>query len=195
MELIITGRRGSVTPELKKFIEERAKRLEKFVSKPMQATITLKTEKHRQIAEAHVNLNGVVLQAVEETEEIHLAVDNVLAKIEKQLKKYKEKSADHRVHVKAEPAKKSKKTADLILPKTREERPLVMAGKETFRITKREKFSINLLSVSEAALEMNASKKEFLLFRTGAQGQLKVIYKKKGGALGLMECIDTAGAA
>jgi putative sigma-54 modulation protein len=68
MELVITGRQVNLTAGLKKFIEDRAKKMEKYALKPLQATITLKTEKYRQIAEAHVNINGVVIQAEEETE-------------------------------------------------------------------------------------------------------------------------------
>ncbi|MEK7747530.1 MAG: ribosome-associated translation inhibitor RaiA [Nitrospirota bacterium] len=192
MELIITGKKANLTPELKKYIEARSKKMEKYISTPLQTTITLKTEKHRQIAEAHVNINGAILQAQEETEEIHLSVDNVLSKIEKQLKKYKEKAVDH--HKKEKPIKKAVAAPGAIMPIGKETKPIVTAGKETTRVAKHETDSIHLLTLEAAFSEMKLNKKEFLLFRSGKNRQLTLLYKKKGSTPGLIEFIDTMGA-
>lgn len=192
MKLVITGRQMTIRPGLKKFIEERADRMEHYGSKPLQATITLKTEKYRQIAEAHVNVNGVILQAEEVTDEMEVSVDKVMSKIEKQLKKYKEKVTNHRVRVgKTETIISKKKAGEAPLKKEQDAPPFVAVGKELFRIPKREKVSVNLLTIEEALLQMKSNKKEFFLFRNGANGQLNLVYKKKNGILGLMELVDT----
>ena len=75
MDLVITGKQMTIAAGLKKYIKDRSLKLQKYVSKPLQATVTLKVEKYRQIAEVHLNLNGVVLQAEEETGEMGASVD------------------------------------------------------------------------------------------------------------------------
>ncbi|MBI3598034.1 MAG: ribosome-associated translation inhibitor RaiA [Nitrospirae bacterium] len=176
----------SITQGLKKYIEERSRKIEKYVSKPLQATVTLKVEKYRQIAEAHVNLNGVVLQAEEETDEMEASVDKVMSKIEKQLRKYKEKASNHRVRI-AGPEAMGRSVS---MPKGPEDPPFIALGKDVFRIPKREKISVNVMTIEEALLQMKSNKKEFFCFRNSANRQLNLLYKKKSGILGLMELID-----
>jgi hypothetical protein len=125
---------------------------------------------------------------------MHLSVDKAISKIEKQLKKYKEKGSDHRLRVNGKPVKILKKTKPVSLPKEQEEQPLVAVGKAAVRITKREKVSVDILTIEQALSEMKSNKKEFFLFRSSAHHQLNLLYQKKGGAIGLIEFIDTVGA-
>ncbi len=193
MKLVITGKQMTITQGLKKFVEERASKMEKYASKLnlLQATITLKAEKHQQTAEVHLNVNGVILEAEEVANEIGVSIDKVMSKIEKQLKKYKEKVTNHRVRVgKTETLISKKKAGNVPLQKEQDAPPFIAVGKNLFRIPKREKVSVNLLTIEEALLQMKSNKKEFFLFRNGANRQLNLVYKKKNGILGLMELVD-----
>ena len=174
MELIITGRHTNLTPELKKYIEARSKKMEKYVSKPMKTTITLKTEKHRQHAEVHVNINGTIMQAQDETEEIHLSVDSALSKIEKQLKKYKEKASSHRGAIHEGKETPSKKKAVPSKPALAEA-PSLIAGKEVVRISQVETTAVNCLTLEEALSEMKLHKKDFFLFWREKNRQLHLL--------------------
>jgi len=185
---VITGKQMTITGGLKKYIQERSLKLQKYVSKPLQATVTLKVEKYRQIAEVHLNLNGVVLQAEEETGEMGASVDLAMSKIEKQLKKYKEKVSSHRVRPGGAGALAGREKGAVYLPKEPEEPPFIALGKDIFRIPKREKISVNVMTIEEALSEMKSNKKDFFAFKT-AGGQLNLLYKKKSGMLGLMELI------
>ena len=193
MKLVITGRQMTIAPGLKRFIEARAFRMEKYGATPLQATITLKVEKYRQIAEAHVSLNGAILQAEEVTDEMEVSVDKVMSKIEKQLKKYKEKVSDHRVRAseKVTP-NKNKKVVEVPLQKGQDAPPFVAAGKDIFRIPKREKVAVNVMTIEEGLLQMKSNKKEFFIFRNSASHQLNLLYKKQNGILGLMELVIPA---
>lgn len=97
MEVLITGRHLEVTSALRKYVESRAKKIEKYTSKATQITFTLKVEKYRHLAEVLVKVNGSVLQSEEETDAMYTSVDKAMAKVERQLKKHKEKLCNHRV--------------------------------------------------------------------------------------------------
>jgi putative sigma-54 modulation protein len=189
MKLVITGRQMTVTAGLKKFIEERASKMEHYGAKPLQATITLKVEKYRKIAEAHVSLNGVILQAEEVTDDMEVSVDKVMSKIEKQIKKHKEKVSNHRPS--SIEAKIRKKGETASLPKRQEDPPFIALGKDIFKIPKREKIAVNVMTIEDALLQMKSSKKEIFCFRSSANRQLNLLYKKPSGILGLMELVDT----
>ncbi|MFQ5580142.1 MAG: ribosome hibernation-promoting factor, HPF/YfiA family [Nitrospiria bacterium] len=97
MDVLITGRHLDVTPALRSYVENRAKKIEKYTSKATQVIFTLKVEKHRHLAEVLLKVNGSVLQSEEETDAMYASVDKAMAKVERQLKKQKEKLCDHRV--------------------------------------------------------------------------------------------------
>ncbi len=185
---MIAGKQMSITPKLKQYIEERSQKIEKYGINPLQVTVTLKTEKYRQIAEAHVNVNGAILQAQDETDEMEASVDMVMSKIEKQLRKYKEKASSHRPSSTETKIRKKGETPSL--PKKQEEPLFIALGKDIFKIPKREKVAVSLLKIEEALLQMKSSKKDFFCFRNSANGQLNLLYKKQSGILGLMELID-----
>lgn len=169
MDVTITGRQMDMTPALKEYVESRAKKIEKYTSKAAQAIFTLKVEKYRHTAEVLVKLNGFILQAEEETDAMYASVDKAMSKIERQLKKYKEKLCNHRI--------RNGESAEEAAPETE-----TMASK----IKKTKKFAIRQMTLEEAALQMELLGKGFFLFGN-RENHLNVLYKRKDGSLGLIE--------
>jgi putative sigma-54 modulation protein len=169
MEVMITGRQMEMTPALKVYVENRAKKIEKYTSKAAQAVFTLKVEKYRHTAEVLVKLNGFILQAEEETDAMYTSVDKAMDKIERQLKKYKEKLCSHRV--------RSGEAIEAQIPDAE-----TMASK----IKKIKKFPVRRMTLEEAALQMELLGKSFFLFGD-YENHLNVLYKRKDGSLGLIE--------
>ncbi len=87
MEIMITGKQLDVTPALKQYVENRAKKIEKYTTSATKAIFTLKVEKYRHLAEILVKVNGYILQSEQETDEMYASVDKAMNKIERQLKK------------------------------------------------------------------------------------------------------------
>lgn len=171
---MITGRQMEITASLKDYIEDRAKKIEKYASKATQIIFTLKVEKYRHIAEVLVKSNGFLLQAEEETDAMYASVDKAMGKIERQFKKYKEKLCNHRVR--PEEAKGMEKPS----PADRKFAP---------KINKRKRFEMKPMSLDEAALQMELLDKNFFLFENRDDQTLNVIYRRKDGGLGLIEPI------
>ncbi len=71
MDVLITGRHLEVTPALRSYVENRAKKIEKYTSKATQIIFTLKVEKYRHLAEVLLKVNGSILQSEEETDAMY----------------------------------------------------------------------------------------------------------------------------
>ncbi len=172
MEVTITGKQLDITPALKQYVESRAKKIEKYTLKPTQAIFTLKVEKYRHLAEVLVKVNGFILQSEQETDEMYASVDKAMNKIERQLKKHKEKLCNHRTQ------------HNDIGQKTG-----LVATLPAVNIKKRKKFPIESMTNEEAALQMELLGNSFFLFENHESKNINVLYKRKDGGLGLIEPI------
>lgn len=97
MRVMITGRHVTVTPALRRHIESRVKRLERYSGKLDIVQVILAVEKFRHIAEMTLTLNGARILGKAATREMYASVDHALDKILRQVRKRKEKLTDHKV--------------------------------------------------------------------------------------------------
>lgn len=170
MNVIVTGRHLEVTPALKGYAEEKISKFERYLSNISEATVTLTVEKYRHKTEVLLRANGVLIQAEGITGDIYSSIDEVVEKLEKQVKKYKEKLVSHR--------KGEGKGAAA---------PGEKAAPETARIIKRKRFDMKPMSPDEAAMQMELLDKPFFIFANDANGEINVIYRRNDGNYGLIE--------
>ncbi|MFP4458463.1 MAG: ribosome hibernation-promoting factor, HPF/YfiA family [Candidatus Zixiibacteriota bacterium] len=95
MELKITARHFDLTDAIKEASRNRIIPMKRFFDKIIDAELVLMSEKHRQIAELTLHLPGGAIAAKSETKDLYESIDKVSEKVEKQLKKRKEKMKDH----------------------------------------------------------------------------------------------------
>ena len=95
MQLNITGHHIEVTDSLKNYVEEKLERLEKHFDHVNNVHVILTVEKLRQKAEATVNVNGASLFADATEEDMYASIDAMTDKLDRQIKKHKEKLKDH----------------------------------------------------------------------------------------------------
>jgi putative sigma-54 modulation protein len=97
MDIRITARHFQLTDNLRKFAEEEIKRLEKYYDHIIDSELTLSVEKSsRQIAEMTVKVYGTVLASKAKAFDMYVAVEQVISKMETQIKKYKAKLRDRK---------------------------------------------------------------------------------------------------
>ena len=171
MNIIVTGRHLEVTPALKKYAEEKIRKFIRYLSNISEAIVTLSVEKYRHKVEVLLKVNGVLIQAEGITGEIYSSIDEVVEKLERQVKKYKEKLVSHR--------KGEGKAGDTQLWST--------AAEETGRIIKNKKFELKPMSPDEAAMQMELLDKNFFVFTNDSSGNINVIYRRNDGNFGLIE--------
>jgi len=177
MKIIVTGRNFEITPALREYAEKKIAKFERYLSNITEAIITLSIQKYQHKAEVLLKANGYMIQAEGVTGEIYSSIDEVVEKLEKQIKKYKEKINSHRKGENKAPQSTTVTFATGSSAETETEP----------RIIKLKRFEIKPMSPEEAAMQMELLDKSFFVFENDRTGQLNVIYKRTDGNYGLIE--------
>lgn len=97
VKISVTFRHTDPTEALKRYAEDKIHRIGKYFSKPLDAHVVLSVDsKERQLAEVELRTPGTIIHGKEETEDLYAAIDLVMDKVERQVKKQKEKSTTER---------------------------------------------------------------------------------------------------
>ena len=92
MDITISGRNVHVTEAMKNYAREKALRLEKYFERIQHVRVTLNIEGERQMAEMVATaIGGATLVAHTTEPDMYAAIDLVVEKLERQIKKHKEK--------------------------------------------------------------------------------------------------------
>jgi len=95
LEINVTFRHADPSRVLREHIEDKISRLSKYFIKPTNAHVTLNVEGTRHVAEISLAENHNLFNAKVLSHDMYLSVDRALAKLERQLKKHKEKVKGH----------------------------------------------------------------------------------------------------
>ena len=95
MQINLTGHHIDITPSLRNYVESKFERLERHFDNMTNTHVILTVEKDRQKAEATINVNRGQLFAESEHEDMYAAIDSLVDKLDRQVKKHKEKLTNH----------------------------------------------------------------------------------------------------
>ena len=95
MQIDISGHHIDVTSALRTYVSNKLKRIERHFDHMTNIHVILAVEKERQRAEATVQVSGARLFADAEHDDMYAAIDVLCDKLDRQIKKYKEKLTDH----------------------------------------------------------------------------------------------------
>lgn len=180
MQVTTTFRQMEQSDALKAYAEEKLERTTKYIDEPINAQVYFTVEKKiRHIVEIVITARGISTKASEATNDMYAAIDAVIDKIERQLKRYKEKIKAHKPKTNGDEHGRqiSKKIfhADSIEESAE---PVVIRTKiETAKP----------MSVEEAVMQMDLLHKDFLVFTDAVSSEIKVLYRRKDGNFGLIE--------
>src|SRR5262245_37681046 len=90
MTIEFTGRKVEITPTIRRFTEDKLKKLTKLLDGSVETHVILTVEKHRHSAEIVVHTRHETLSASETTSDLYASIGKVLEKIGRQAKKHKE---------------------------------------------------------------------------------------------------------
>src|SRR5690242_10815679 len=98
MQLSVTFRHMDSTDALREYAKEKVERIRKYFPDPIKAHVVLVCDRgYNHTADVMITLhNGLVIKGVETTEEMYSSIDLVMAKIERQVRRYKEKIRSHK---------------------------------------------------------------------------------------------------
>ena len=200
MHFAVTFRHMEPTEALKAYAKERMERVRKYLPDPIACHVVLSTERHNHRIDVSFQLhNGLSIAGHETTENMYSSIDLCIAKIERQVRKYKGKLEGMRArphNVQALPWSHS--IIDEAFHELKDGGP---NGRGTpaarhddsskvqpeFTVVRTEKFHAQPMSVSEAIVQLNLLHEPFLVFRHESDGRVAVVYKREDGSYGLIE--------
>ena len=174
MAVEMTGRNVTVTNALRALAEKGTRRLERHLGGPAGVRIVVWQEKHVFNAEVIVTHRRRRWTSQEQRSDLEAAVAFALEKIDTQARKNTERRRDRKHR-----AQNAKAGNGESVPKSRS-RP------SDSRVVRAGRLPIKPMSVEEAALAMDASDREFLVFRDASSERVSVLYKRRDGDLGLI---------
>lgn len=96
MQISFTGHQVDITPALREFAQGKFEKLVRHFDKIGTVNIILEVDKLRHIAEATIYVAKNELHASSEAADMYSAIDGLIAKLDRQLVKHKEKLTEHR---------------------------------------------------------------------------------------------------
>lgn len=182
MHFSVTFRHMEASDPLKDYAVEKLQKLRKYFPDPIQAHVVLSTEKHLHHADVNITLhNGIALKGSETTEDMYSSVDLVIAKLERQVRKYKERIRTHKPATGPSLPVRHQVVAAASLDVREGD------GGPEHRVIKSSRFLAKAMSIDEAVMRMNLLGNDFLVFTNAESLQINVVYKRKDGNFGLIE--------
>jgi len=174
MQTSVTFKNLDSSDTLRSYVQEKLDRFDRLLDNPAEANVVLSVEKFRHMAEINIVGDRLTINGKEETIDMYSAIDMVLDKLEKQIKKSKEKIRERRSGAKAR--NKSMLAEEINLPEEELERQIKIKNIE-----------YKPMHVEEAALQMDLLDDNFLVFTNARSDQVNVLYRRKDGHYGLIQ--------
>ena len=192
MKLLIHGRNLELTSALREYTQSKLeKAIHHFGEIVQEADVHLSVARNprvpQQIAEVTIFANGTVIRAQERSENLYASIDLVASKLSRQLRKYKERHADHHPH-----GNKSSSERNKIF----DENPIdesLLQGKEVHLPNpgiRRKYFPMKPMSIDQARNQLDLIDHDFYFFRDQESNELQVIYKRNHGGYGVIQAKD-----
>ncbi len=172
MQVKIRGEKIEVTESIKNYIEDKIGRLEKyFNNEDIVANVVIKSNKNSKTIEVTIPNGSLTLRREEINEDLYAAIDYVIDKLERQIRKNKSR-LEKRLKVTNE--------VNFSLDFTDE------TPKEISQIVKRKNFDSKPMSEEEAILELELLNHDFFVFKNAEAECISVLYKRKDNNYGII---------
>ena len=179
MQVNITFRNMFATDALRNHVQDKlGKVVDKYLDKVSEAHVTLSLERYLHHADVNLHAGHFHVRGKEKSEDMYASIDMAIDKIERQLKKHKDRLKSHRpahVHVNGP----VRVRYEVFSAKDEE---LGMAPE----VLRSDEFLAKPMSVEEALMQMDLLNNDFLVFTRPESSDVNVIYRRKDGNFGLI---------
>ena len=174
MQTSVTFKNLDPSDHLKSYVGDKLDRFDKLLDNPAEANVVLAVEKFRHIAEINIAGDRLSIIGKEETNDMYSAIDMALDKLEKQIKKNKEKIREPRSAAKNRSRSMLAEAAGL--PEDDAEKQVKIRNIE-----------YKPMDIEEAVLQMDLIEDNFLVFTNARSDQINVLYRRRDGHYGLIQ--------
>ena len=178
MEINVRGDKIKVTQAIQDYATDKLNRINKYIgdAEKVRATVVVNVKGHNQKVEVTIPLKNVILRAEETRDDLYAAIDVVVDKLERQIRKNKTKLQSKKM--------KDKLSKDFmidVIDSIEEEK------EDANKIVKRKSIEVKPMSEEEAVLQMELLEHQFYIFKDAETNKTAVVYKRKEGNYGIIE--------
>lgn len=178
MKTTITGKNMNVTNGISERVLKKTAKMERYLDPNTELQVRLTKEKNdRRKCEITVPFEGVTIRAEATNDDnLYVSIDQALAKLERQIHKYRTK-LDKRLR------------SDAFAPAELEyveEEAAELEGVQP-KVVRHKTFPVRPMSMEDAVLQMELLGHDFFVFINAETDRTNVLYLRKDGDLGLLE--------
>ena len=174
MQTSVTFKNLDPSEHLKSYVADKLDRFDKFLDNPAEANVVLSVEKFRHIAEINISGDRMTINGKEEVNDMYSAIDLVLNKLEKQIKKSKQKIREHRNSSKS-------KVMDAVITER------AATDDQTEKQVMVTHIDYKPMDIEEAIMQLDLVKDNFLVFTNARTDHVNVLYRRRDGNYGLIQ--------
>lgn len=95
MRIDIAGHHVDVTPPLREYVQTKMERVRRHFDQLLDLHVVLSVEKNVQRAEGTLKVSGSTLHAEADDQDMYAAIDALVDKLDKQVRRLKDRRTDH----------------------------------------------------------------------------------------------------
>lgn len=193
VRVTVKGKNIQVTPALREYAEKRVAKLAKYFQwrQDVQVEVMLSVERDTQIAEITYHLGGLLMRGESRSKDLYASIDEASAKIERQVKKYKNKIQqwEHKTLRTGDGAGQAVGQGDgqVGAGTGASLAPALDDDEDRPKVVRTKRFGIKPMDVEEAIMQMELLGHDFFVFANSHTDEVNVLYKRKDGHYGLIE--------
>ena len=177
LEIQITGQNLNITPAIRGRIERKLSKLNRHLPNITLCKVELagketKSPQQRFVAQITLDVNGILLRGEDRGDTLFAVVDKVIAVIDRQIERYK-----GRHYNKGRGSSFTRGTSD----------ELIEDASLTNRIVKVKRFSVQMMSIPDAIVQMELLGHDFFLFQNAETQDINLLYRRRDGNYSIIE--------
>ena len=172
MKFVYVGKEV-VSDSLKDRAEKKLNKLDRYFNREAETLIRFRQQRGgRNIAEITVSVDGLILRAEENSNDMYLSIDRAVDKLESQIRRYRTKLGKRVREARAEAPE------EVVEPTFQEE--------VNYDVVRVKKFSVKPMDVDDAITQMELLGHNFFLFMNAETSAMNVLYRRNDGTYGLL---------
>ncbi len=178
MDVQINGQNVDISPAVRERIERKLSKLSRHLPDIISCKVELaeegtKSPQQRFVAQITLDVDGTLLRGEDRGDSLFTVIDKAVAVIDRQIERYKGKRYDK--------GRGSSLARGISSGEAIEEPSLAE------RVVKVKRFSVRMMSVSEAIVQMELLGHDFFLFQNAESQEINLLYRRKDGDYSIIE--------
>jgi len=174
----ITFRHLEPTEALKSHVKDKVQHIQRYIDRPTEAHAVLHVENLHHHAEITMKAGPFSVRGRGKSEDMYASIDAAADKIERQLKKHKERVRNHKATL---------IPRDWLPVDVRHEILSEPEESPSAKVVSTSTFQARPMSLDEAVVQMDLLNSRFYVFQSEKSHLINVVYRRDDGLLGLIE--------